>query len=154
MEPADTGSGASVLVRDRSAAGLIVVVAVALLLELSESGWSPEIEAVLVSVPAVVGVTTIVTVAVVLTGRERTLHVTVPADSVQVPRVEDADTNVALAGRGSATVTLVSSIGPLFVAVSVYVRLCPTKTGSGESAFVMTRSVGGQDGCDPDEQLA
>src|SRR5919198_5314760 len=45
------------------------------------------------------------------------------------------------AGTESLTTTVVASSGPLFVAVIVYVRSCPTFTGVGEPTLVIDISA-------------
>src|SRR3989442_15654579 len=52
-----------------------------------------------------------------------------------------ADTNAALRGRSSVRIARVGGSGPLLVTVIVYVRFCPTATGSGESVFVTDKSA-------------
>jgi hypothetical protein len=138
------------LVIDRSAvcgvAGLTVVLVVLELLLVSGSGvllWKTL--AVLVNVPAAVGVTVIVTVTDAPTANVPILHVTVPLVKVHVPvdaPVHDAPPKITPAGRGSVTYTTLDVLGPAFATRSVYVRVCPTCTGSGEALLMIDRSEG------------
>src|SRR5437868_5060303 len=89
-------------------------------------------------VPAAVGVTTIVIVALAWLARVPTLQVTV---FVHEPWLEFAETKVVWSGTGSLTFAVEAELGPLFVTVSVYVRLSPTSTGSGDADFVIWRSA-------------
>src|SRR5205807_2369298 len=116
--PTCTGSGVSVLAITRSAAGLTVVLAVAVLLSGFGSASVPLTLAVLVSVPAAVGWTTIVTVALAPLARFPRLHVTVLVPE-QLPWPAEADTKVTPLGSVSLTVTPVAPEGPLLMAVSV-----------------------------------
>src|SRR5438105_77554 len=90
--------------------------------------------------PPIVGTTTMVTVAFVLPGTVPRLHVTTPADCVQLPCEVFAETNVTPGGRTFVTVTAVAVEGPTLVMLSAYVRLAPTATGSGESVMLIDRS--------------
>src|SRR3989338_4733053 len=124
--------------------GFTVVLAEALLLPDAGSGSPPAMLAVFVIVPVTVGVTTIVIVTDAAFARPPMLHVTVPLAWLHVPvdaPVHAALPNVTPAGSVSVTTTPVALLGPLFVAVTAYARELPTKTGSGEAAFVTDRSM-------------
>jgi hypothetical protein len=142
--PTTTGSGASVLEIDRSAAALTVVVVVELLLLMFGSVTLLVTLAVLLSVPtaAAVGVTTIVTVALAALANVPMEHVMVVVP-LQFPNVDVADTNVTFAGNVSVTVTPVAELSPPFFTRMLYVRFCPANTGSGESLFLIERSAEG-----------
>ena len=72
-----------------------------------------------------------VTVALAPEAIEGKLAVTVPAFRPALPPVDAfAETNATFAGNVCAIATLVAVLGPLFVTVNVYVRVCPTRTGS------------------------
>src|SRR5206468_2233767 len=115
-----TGSGESLFVTERSAAGLTVVVSGGeVLFPESGSGSLPEIEAWLESVPACWGVTLIVIVAEAPLASAPSAQVTVPALCEQLPWLALAETKVTLAGRVSVTLTPVAPEGPLFLAVRV-----------------------------------
>ena len=100
---------------DRSVFGTTVVVAVAVLFDVTGSFSAAVTPAVLFSVPTDVGVTRIVMVALAPTSRLPILQVTDPAVSEQPPTVDAAETNVTVAGSVSLTVTAVAGEGPLFV---------------------------------------
>ena len=89
-----------------------VVVAVAVAGVVTDGLWAV---AELVSVPAWLTCTTICSVAVAPLASEPTLHVTVLLVFVQL---EEAETNVVPAGRGSVMVTP-EVAGPVLVTVSV-----------------------------------
>ncbi len=59
------------------------------------------------------------------------------------PPVEEQETKVVSAGRLSVKVTDVAGSGPLFVTITVKVRLSPAITGSGELLLVTERSAAG-----------
>src|SRR5438067_2287485 len=130
---------------DRSAAAETVVVAVALLLFGCGSEVAAETVALFVRVPLTDGLTTMSIPAVAPPGKIPRSQVTVVVPE-QDPTVAVADTSVAPAGRGSVTVTPLVVDGPadvpLLVTVRWYARVCPCKTGSGESVFVIDRSAG------------
>jgi len=120
LPPATTGSGLSVLVTDRSAEAVTVVLAVALLFALLGSASLAVTLAVLVIVPPDVGaVTTIVTVALPALAIVPRLHVTVPALWVQVPWVGVADTKPTPAGKVSVKLTPVATLGPALLTLTV-----------------------------------
>jgi hypothetical protein len=52
-----------------------------------------------------------------------------------------AETNVVPVGRAMVSPTFTASLGPLFVAVTVYVIFSPARTGSGVSVIVTERSA-------------
>jgi hypothetical protein len=138
--PTITGSGESVLVIDRLAAGFTVVVVVQLLLPVFGSVTPLVTLAVLLSVPtaAAPGVTTMVTVALAPLAKVPIEQVIV-AVPVQLPGLDVAETNVTFAGKVSVTVTPVAALGPLLVTRMLYVRFWPANTGSGESLLVSAR---------------
>src|SRR5258706_3726545 len=74
--------------------------------------------AVFVNIPATVGTTTIVMVALFPPGTVPRLHLTTPADCVQLPCGLVAQTNVTPGGRMFVTTTLVEDEGPAFATVS------------------------------------
>src|SRR5262249_51141795 len=93
-------------------------------------------EAVLVIEPGALGaVVTIVTVTLELLVRVPRSQVTVPLAFGHEPKLEEADTNCTPLGSTSVSLTPVAVFGPLFVTVTVYVRVCPVTTGSGESVL-------------------
>jgi hypothetical protein len=67
------------------------------------------------------------------------LQVTVPDTLLQLQLVPVALTNETPAGSVSTTLTAEASSGPAFATLSVYVRVSPRATGSGESVFVSDR---------------
>jgi hypothetical protein len=79
-----------------------------------------------------------VTVALAPLARVPRLHVTVTVP-LQLPCDVMVDTQVAPPGKVSVMVTPVAALGPLLVTTIVYVRFCPTKTGSGLSVLVIER---------------
>jgi hypothetical protein len=105
-----------------------------------ESALVVDTVAVLLSEPAADGVTTIVIVALAPFASVPRLQLTVAVPEHD-PTDDDDDTNDTPAGSGSLTVTAAAEFGPAFCTCSVYVRLLPTTTGSGESPFVMERSA-------------
>ena len=110
--PDSTGSGESVFVSWRSAAGSTVVCAPA---ELLDGFRSPASEATLawfVTVPWLFGRTLIWTLAVPPLATVPSAHVTVPADSEQLPWEALAESKVELDGSMSVTVTPVAPCGP------------------------------------------
>jgi hypothetical protein len=107
------------LVIDKSAAGLTVVLAVAVLFAVFGSNSLLFTLALLVITSTTVGLTTILTVAVAPLARFPTLQVTVPPDRVQLPWLGVAETKATLEGNVSVTSTPVASDGPLLVTVSV-----------------------------------
>ncbi len=131
----------SVLVIDRSATGVTVVVWLAVLLASTASDVDADTTAVSVINPSIVVVTTIELVAVVPTGITPSAHVTTPDAWVQLPWLGVAATNATEPGRVSVTTTPAASAGPTLVTVSVYVTSSPAWTGSGRSLFVMARSA-------------
>lgn len=91
-----------------------------LLLLRFESVWLPMTLAASLMVPLAVGVTVMVIVAVAPLAKLPSVQLSVPDDGgAQVPWLGVADTNVALDGRKSLTVTPVPFEGPLFVIVTV-----------------------------------
>ena len=130
---------------DTSAAAATVVVAVALLLFCCGSEVAAETLAVFLRVPLAEGLTTMSTLAVAPPGKIPRSQVTVVVPEHD-PRLGVADTSVAPVGSASVTVTPLVVDGPddvpLLVTVRWYVRVCPCRTGSGESVFVIDRSVG------------
>ena len=76
------------------------------------------------TVPGVPGVVTVmVNWTLAPLASDAGVQVTVPPDS---PHPADAETNATAPGSGSVTVTLLAASGPLFVTVSLYVRLDDT----------------------------
>jgi hypothetical protein len=75
--------------------------------------------AVLVIVPAALGVTTMVMVALAPLVSVPRLQVTVLPDRLQLPWLDEEETNVTLDGRVSVTLTFVAVPGPLLVMVIV-----------------------------------
>jgi hypothetical protein len=71
------------------------------------------------------------------------LHVTVPAACEHDPVDGVADTNEVPDGSASVICTPAALEGPPFETVTVYVKLLPAETGSGESVFVTERSAAG-----------
>ncbi len=125
--PAKTGSGESLLVSDRLAAGSTVLLVVEELLPGTGSFTLLDTLAVLLSEPTAKadGVTMIVTVTLAPLANVPMAHVTVPPPFEQVPLdapVHDPDTYVTFAGNVSLTVTSVAELGPAFPTVMVYVR--------------------------------
>jgi len=151
LVPATTGLGLPVLVTDRSADVLTVVIAVAVLL----AGFGSKVAEATVAVFAItVPVTTLaltLTTSVNIelpTANDGLVQLTVPvpptAGAVQVhPAGVASETNVVPAGRVSARVADTATLGPAFVAVIVYVRLLPAVTGLGLPVFVTERSADG-----------
>ena len=109
----------SVFAIERSAAGVTVVPAVAVLLAALGSAGLPETLAELVIEPAAVGVTMIVTVAVAVLAIVPRLQVTVPPACEQVPWLGEAEMKVTPAGSVSVRVALVAVEGPPFATVTV-----------------------------------
>jgi hypothetical protein len=130
---------------DTSAEAATVVVAVALLLFEVGSEVAAETVAVFLRVPLVEGLTTMSTPAVAPPGKIPRLQISVVVPEHD-PTLGVADTSVAPAGRVSVTVTPLVVEGPdevpLLVTVKWYARVCPSRTGSGESVFVIDRSAG------------
>jgi hypothetical protein len=133
------------LASDTSAAAATVVVAVARLLFGFGSAVAAETVAVFLRVPLVAGLTTMSTPAVAPPGKIPRLQVRVIVPEHD-PTLDVAETSVAPAGSVSVTVTPLVVDGPddvpLLVMVKWYVRVCPCRTGSGESLFVIDRSAG------------
>ena len=118
--PASTGSGPSLLVSDRSAAGSTVVCAVAVRSAVSGSTTSDVMLAWLLSVPGPCGVTLIATVASASSAIVPRLQVTVPLDSMQGSPCDGvAKSNVTPPGSVSVSTTPVALCGPALCAVSV-----------------------------------
>ena len=109
------------MITARSVEAIIVVGSVSVLFAGLESVSVTVTVAVLDNDPRAVGLTvpTRVIVAEAPLASVPTLAVTVPFDWLTVPRLEDPETNVRLAGKGSLTVTPVAVDGPLFVTTSV-----------------------------------
>ena len=127
-----------VLVIDRSAEAVTLVVAVAVLSVLVGSGSLALTVAVFVMLPCVTGtVTVIVKVALAPDASVPALQVTVPEALVQPL---EAETNVTPAGRVSVTTTPVAGLGPLLLAVTVYVMVLPATAEAGP-VFVIDRSA-------------
>jgi hypothetical protein len=124
---------------ERLAEGLTDVDAVLLLLPILGSDTLLFTVAVLLKPPAVVGVTTIVTVALPPFAMLPRLQVTVLDPLQPLPWLGVADTNITPAGKGSVTVTPVAVLGPALPTINVYVKFCPTNTGSGDSVLVIER---------------
>jgi hypothetical protein len=153
VEPAVTGSGASLFVTTRSATVVTdtVVVVVALLFVVFASGSVVVAVAVLLMiVPFAVAAptwTTIWNVADVAGPSNASVQLTVPvpptgglAHRNAGPAVCASETNDVFAGTASLKETLFAPAVPLFVTVIVYVMLEPATTGSGLSLFVTARS--------------
>jgi hypothetical protein len=98
--------------------GVTVITIVAVLLLVSASITFPVTEAVLESVPAVVGVTTIITVALFPLDNMLKLQVTVLVP-LQAPWLGVAETKVTPPGKVSVIVTPAAASGPLFIMVIV-----------------------------------
>src|SRR5882672_3960244 len=97
------------------------VVADAVLFAVLGSGWLAVTFAVFVIEPVRDGlVTWMEIVALAPLARLPTVQVTVPAEFVQVPWLEDAETKATPLGRVSVTTTPVAGLGPLLVATIVY----------------------------------
>src|ERR1700730_17424357 len=109
---------------DRSAIVVLVltcVVADAVLFAVLGSGWEADTRAVFVIVLVCDGlVTLMLIVALAPLARLPTVQVTVPAEFVQLPWLDVAETKVTPLGRVSVTVTPVAGLGPLLVATIVY----------------------------------
>ena len=114
-----TGSGESVFVTARSAAGLTVVEAVAVLLLETGSLTLDETVAVLLIVPVDCGRPLIVIDAPAPSATVPSWHVTVPLACEQLPCEGVAESKVIPAGRVSVTCTSVASRGPALPTVSV-----------------------------------
>src|SRR5262249_9048736 len=117
-EPAVTGSGESLLVSARSAAGFTIVCALALLLAVFGSKVVAVTDAVLLSPDVVVGVSTIVTVASAPFASPPSAHTTIVVPE-QVPWLADDDTNDVNGGSESVTETPAAASGPLLCTVRV-----------------------------------
>jgi hypothetical protein len=90
------------------------------------------------------GVTTIVTVAVEPLPIVPRLQVTIRFVGwlkLQVPWVVVTVPNAVFLGSWSVTEALAAASGPPLCTVSVYVRVCPVCTGSGEPVLVSERSA-------------
>jgi hypothetical protein len=111
--------GEADLASDRSALGTTVVIALAVLFDVTGSFSAAVTPAVLVSAPTDVGVTTSVMVTLAPTSRLPMLQVSDPPDSEQLPIEDTAETKVTVAGSASLTVASVAGEGPLFVATIV-----------------------------------
>jgi hypothetical protein len=68
------------------------------------------------------------------------------APPVQVPCVVATETKLVPAGAGSATVTPVAALGPLFVTTIVHVTFPASDAGFGVPIFVIDRSIVGAGG--------
>ncbi|MNV17982.1 hypothetical protein D3C71_1087890 [compost metagenome] len=97
--------------------------------------------AVLVQTPAEGSRTRMVTVWLLLNGILPNVQSTTPAAWLQVPAVVATSTNVEPTGSVSVSVTPVAPLGPLLSMRSVYVKMPPAGPGSGESAWLTTRSA-------------
>lgn len=117
--PTSTGSGASDLVRDKSADGSTVVWVPAALLALFGSPVEEVTLAVLVIVAAVCGVTLIETLALAAFASVPSEQVTVPDDCEQLPCEGVAELNVTPAGRVSVRVMPVALEGPALLTPTV-----------------------------------
>src|SRR5947207_5638302 len=135
MSPTITESGDPLFESWTAAAGVTVVWTLALLFELVGSAVVDDTVAVLVMpgtalAPAVATIVTVTSLAAPAFTVPM-LQLTVPVPE-QVPFVDVADTDVRPARSGSESVTPAAALGPLSWTVSVYVRLLPAVTGSGE----------------------
>ena len=126
-------------------AAATVVVAVAVLLPGAGSGTAFETDTVFVIVEPGVAPRLTRTRRVTtddwpegrLASEQETVPVPPTAGDVQLqPGAVETDRNVVFAGIASVRTTASAVAGPLFVAVSVYVRSCPAGTGSGVSTWV------------------
>src|SRR6476660_508812 len=150
LSPGLTGSTASVLVTERSAAALTVVVSVDVLLPAVVSVVL-ETVAVLVSVVpfGVDGLTWTTSTNVcgpLPAGSVPRVLLTVPVPpTVGVVLLQPGgavnETNVVPPGSASASDTVCASLGPALLTTIVYVRSLPAATGSGESSFVTETSA-------------
>src|SRR5438105_990590 len=154
FSPAFTGSGAPLLVTERSARALTLVVAVAELFPGHGSNVSLVAVAVLLSVvPFRVLALTLTTslnvasapapkLAVAPTPKIEIVQLIAPLPpTIGVTQVhaagEASETNVVPDGTRSATVTAVAASGPAFETWMRYVRFVPGATGSGEPVLVI-----------------
>ena len=137
--PTATGSGVSVFVTARSADGLTVVAAAAVLLLVVGSFTLDATVALLEMLPVDCGrpLTWIVALAPLPT--VPSWQVTVTPDCPQLPCDGVAESKIIPAGRVWVTTVLVAARGPLLPTVRLYVTCCPTSTGSGESTLVNDR---------------
>ena len=147
--PAPTGSGLSVIVTDRSALAVTVVVAVALLLPRFVSGVGEPTETVFVTtVPFATAAPTLTTRAnvevptAIVPGTEQ-LNAPVPpaTGAVQNHPGDVIETMVVFAGIEPDTSGATALLGPALVTTNVYVKSLPAKTGSAESDSVTLRSA-------------
>src|SRR5947208_15791665 len=106
------GSGEAVMLTARSAAGLTVVKAVAVLLAELRSGSFAETVATLVRVPARVGTTTRVMTARPLLVSAPRSQTTLPAEIAQDPCEFVAKTNVAFARSTFVNMKTLAAFGP------------------------------------------
>jgi len=102
----------------------------------------PVTVAVFVIEPTVVAVVRIVTVALAPAASPPSWQVTSGLPE-HVPCVAELETNVIPAGTGSASVTPLAALGPLFVTTIVHVTCRPSDTGFGAALFVTARSIVG-----------
>src|SRR3954447_278023 len=120
-------------------------VVLALLFVVSVSRSLPTTVAVFVSVPVVCARVTSVTVTLLPAGMLPIAH-EMTAPPVQAPCVVATETKLVPAGTGSATVTPVAPLGPLFVTTIVHVTLPASVAGFGVPIFVIDRSIVGAGG--------
>src|SRR5439155_789530 len=144
VPPAITGSGASVLMIDRSAEAVTVVDAVAVLLAGLGSEVAALTAAVLVMVPPSLGaVTTIVIVEGVppVGARLARVQVTLYSTPLRAQPVPLALWKVTPAGSVSVTLTLLAVEGPPLLTVSVLFRVPPALTGSGALSLLVALPI-------------
>ncbi|SRR6266478_1913882 len=119
--PATTGLGEPVMLKAKSARGLIVVTVEAVLLVGLGSNSNGVAVARFVADPVAVGFTVMLTVAVPFLSRFVSVHVTVatPSKVKGVPCVLVAETRLTNGERTSVTVKDVTGEGPLFCRLMV-----------------------------------
>src|SRR5712692_9881604 len=142
--PAVTGSGASLLVIDRSAEAVTVVGAVSQLFSGLGSAVGELTQALLLMLPPSLGAVTTMVIGGAGPGGRSVLRVqvTTPALCAQTQVLPLALTKVTPAGSVSVTVIVAAAVeGPPLVTCSVYVSAPPAVTGSGASLLVIDRSA-------------
>src|SRR5712692_10588546 len=142
--PAVTGSGASLLVIDRSAEAVTVVGAVSQLFSGLGSAVGELTQALLLMLPPSLGAVTTMVIGGAGPGGRSVLRVqvTTPALCAQTQVLPLALTKLTPAGSVSVTVIVAAAVeGPPLVTCSVYVSAPPAVTGSGASLLVIDRSA-------------
>ena len=114
VAPATTESGLSDFVIDRSADAVTVVSSLSVFGVVGSAVVAVTDALLDIKPPSAGAVTVIVIVGAAPTASEALVHVTTPADSLQVHPVPDAETYAVPAGSVSVTISDVAVLGPAF----------------------------------------